>query len=77
MIIELRIVVQQILSNTTSRQVILDTEKTGTFDKNVIRIHENKLCELNNLVTKQKETAIITYNTEAAFSALQHKVIKF
>lgn len=71
-----RIVVQQILSNTTSRQVILDTEKTGTFDKNVIRIHENKLCELNNLVTKQKETAIITYNTEAAFSALQHKVNK-
>ena len=42
-----------------------------------MRIHENKLCELNNVVIKQKETAIITYNTEAAFSALQHKVIKF
>ena len=38
-----------------------------------MRIHENKLCELDS-VEMERQTAIISYNTEAELSALQHKV---
>ena len=45
----------------------------GNGGEGVMRIHENKLCELDS-VEMERQTAIISYNTEAELSALQHKV---
>ena len=39
-----------------------------------MRITENKLCDLDATAELERQTAIISYNTEAELSALQHKV---
>jgi spastin len=85
-----RIAVRQIITSkrqfTNSRRQQLDSETAngghggdakssaaGNSGEGVMRIHENKLCELDS-VEMERQTAIISYNTEAELSALQHKV---
>ena len=82
--------VRQIITSkrhfTNSRRQQLDSETAncgnggdakssaaGNGGEGVMRIHENKLCELDS-VEMERQTAIISYNTEAELSALQHKV---
>ena len=52
---------------------VRNTTAGGQNGVDMMRIHENKLCGLDE-TEMERQTARISFNTEAEFSALQHKV---